>query len=228
MEKDNIMSDQLSVKSHHHVQTLSEEIANAITHGIGTALSIVGLTILVVMAVMLKDTWRVVAVSIYGGTLVFLYLASTLYHSFQFKPVKQVFHVMDHIGIFFLIAGTYTPILLIRMRDTPGWILLIGIWTLAIVGGTIKAFFTGQYTKFSSLIYIVMGWAVIFRFQAFASAIDPGGLSLVLAGGLSYTIGVIPFLWNRLPYNHAIWHLFVIGGSVCHYLAILRYILPMS
>lgn len=211
-----------------YVQTLSEEVANAVTHGIGTALSIAGLTLLVVAAVTLQDAWRIVAVSIYGSTLVFLYLASTLYHSFHFHPVKHVFHIMDHIGIFFLIAGTYTPILLIHMRDTPGWILFIAIWTMAIIGATIKAFFTDRYTKISSLIYIAMGWAVIFRFDAFASAIDPAGVWLVLAGGLSYTVGVIPFLWHRLPYNHAIWHLFVIGGSVCHYIAIFRYILPVG
>lgn len=222
------MTNKVTNQAQRYVQTLGEEIANAITHGIGTALSIAGLTLLVFAAVMLEDTWRIVAVSIYGSTLVFLYLASTLYHSFQFKPVKRVFHIMDHIGIFFLIAGTYTPILLIRMRDTPGWILLIGIWTLAIIGSVIKAFFTDRYTKISALIYIFMGWTVIFRFEAFASAIDPGGIGLVVAGGLSYTIGVVPFLWNKLPYNHAIWHLFVIGGSVCHFLAIFRYILPMG
>lgn len=219
-------------KSAHHsqtyIQTVGEEIANAITHGIGTALSIVGLIILIVAAVTLQDMWRIIAVSIYGGTLVFLYLASTLYHSFHFHPVKRIFHIMDHIGIFFLIAGTYTPILLIRMRDTPGWILFIAIWTAAIVGAAIKAFFTDRYTKLSSLIYIAMGWAVIVRFDAFASAVDPGGLWLIIAGGLSYTIGVIPFLWHRLPYNHAIWHLFVIGGSACHFFAILRYILPVG
>lgn len=210
-----------------HVQTLREEIANAVTHGIGTAFSISGLTLLLVYAIALQDVWRTVSVSIYGGSLVFLYLASTLYHSFQFEPVKRVFHILDHIGIFFLIAGTYTPFLLIQMRDTPGWILLISLWTLAIVGAVIKAFFTGRYTKISAFIYILMGWAVIFRLDAFVNSVDQGGVMLVLAGGLSYTIGVIPFLWHRIPYNHAIWHLFVIGGSVCHFLAIFRYILPL-
>ncbi len=209
------------------IQTLGEEIANAVTHGIGTALSISGLTLLVVTAVMLQDRIRIVAVSIYGGTLVFLYLASTLYHSFQFKPVKRFFHIMDHIGIFFLIAGTYTPFLLIKMRDTSGWILLITLWTLAIIGASIKAFFTDRYTRVSAIIYILMGWAVVFRFDAFVSSIDSGGFWLVVAGGLSYTIGVIPFLMHKLPYHHAIWHLFVIGGSVCHFLAIFRYILPL-
>ena len=211
-----------------NVQTLGEEIANAITHGLGTAFSISGLTLLVATATMLQDRWRIVGVSIYGGTLVFLYLASTLYHSFQFKPVKQVFHILDHIGIFFLIAGTYTPFLLIKMRDTPGWILLISLWILAIIGAFIKAFYSHRYTKASPLIYIMMGWAVIFRLNAFIDVVDFGGQILVLAGGLSYTIGVIPFLMHRIPYNHAIWHLFVMGGSVCHFIAIFRYILPMS
>lgn len=209
-----------------YVQTLEEEVANAITHGIGAAMSIAGLTLLVVFAAMHKDAWHVVAVSIYGATLVFLYMASTLYHSFQFTPVKRIFHVLDHIGIFFLIAGTYTPFLLIKMRDTPGWILLIALWTLAIIGAVIKAFFTDRYTKISALVYILMGWAVIFRFDAFVRTIDTVEMYLVIAGGLSYTIGVIPFLWYKIPYNHAIWHLFVIGGSVCHFIAIFRYLLP--
>ncbi|MEM7332423.1 MAG: hemolysin III family protein [Chloroflexota bacterium] len=208
------------------IQTLGEEIANAITHGIGTALAVSGLTLLVATAIAIQDRWRIVAVSIYGSTLVFLYLASTLYHSFQFKPVKRFFHIMDHIGIFFLIAGTYTPFLLIKMRDTTGWVILIALWTLAIVGASIKAFFTGRYTRISSVIYILMGWAAIFKFDAFVTAVDPGALWLVIAGGLSYTIGVIPFLMHKVPYHHAIWHLFVIGGSVCHFLAIFRYILP--
>lgn len=208
-------------------QTLPEEIANAITHGIGAGLSLVGLILLVVTAVGLQDRWRIISVSIYGVTLVFLYLASTLYHSIQFKPVKEFFHILDHIGIFFLIAGTYTPILLIRMRDTPGWIFFISLWALAIVGAVIKAFFTNKYTRISALIYILMGWAALIRMDALISAVDTPGVILVLVGGVSYTIGVIPFLWHRLPYNHAIWHLFVIGGSVCHFLAIFRYVLPL-
>jgi hemolysin III len=210
-------------------QTTSEEIANAITHGIGAVLSVAGLVFLLIQAIAVGDRWHIISVSIYGGSLVFLYLASTLYHSFQTPTLKRFFLILDHIGIFFLIAGTYTPILMVKMRDISGWSFLIILWSLAIIGACIKAFFTGRYTRISALIYIVMGWLVVFRIEAFLGVVEKDGAMLALAGGLFYTLGVIPFLWNRLPYNHAIWHLFVICGSFCHYLAILNYvILPLG
>ncbi len=173
------------------------------------------------------DAWRVVSVSIYGGTLVFLYLSSTLYHGIQFPPAKRVFHVMDHVGIALLIAGTYTPILLIRMRTVQGWIFFGLIWGLAIVGACIKAFFTSRFTGFSTLIYALMGWLSLFIVKALFAAIGTGGMVWLIMGGASYTLGIIPFLWERLPFNHAIWHLFVIGGSFCHFIAILFYVLPV-
>lgn len=206
-------------------QTLSEEIANAITHGIGAILSLVGLIFLLVQAVQFGDGWHILSASIYGGSLIFLYLASTLYHSFQKPPLKQFFLVLDHIGIFLLIAGTYTPVLLIKLRSTPGITFFVVIWGLALGGASIKAFFAGRYTRISALIYLLMGWLVIFRLEMFVNAVAKDALILTLIGGLCYTVGIIPFLWQRLPYNHAIWHLFVLAGSVCHYLAILNYVI---
>lgn len=214
---------------HNHTEereTLGEEIASAITHGIGTAFSIVGLTLLLVWAAHLEDWWRVVSVSIYGGALVFLYLASTLYHAIQHLTTKRVFHILDHVGIFLLIAGTYTPILLIKLRDWQGWLFLGLIWGLALVGASIKAFFMGRYVNLSTFAYVAMGWSSLFLVKALAAAVGMGGMAWLVAGGLSYSLGVIPFLWERLPFNHAIWHLFVIGGSVCHYVLICQYILP--
>ena len=211
-----------------HMQTIGEEIANAVTHGIGAGLSIAGLTLLVVMAALFGNAWHVTSVSIYGATLVFLYLASTLYHSIQFPPAKQVFHIMDHIGIAFLIAGTYTPILLITMRDMRGWIFFVLIWSLAVVGALLKAFFTGRYTTLSTMAYILMGWLSLFLIRDLLNTFGPGGLAWIAAGGVAYSLGVIAFLWRRLPFNHAIWHLFVIAGSACHFVAIYRYVLPIS
>lgn len=207
-------------------QTLPEEIANAVTHGIGAALSVAALTSMIIIASFYGDVWSVVSVSIYGATLVFLYLASTLYHGIQVKTAKEVFHVMDHIGISLLIAGTYTPILLVKMRTTEGWIFFGLIWGLALTAASIKSFFTNRYTRISTAIYVIMGWMSLFLISSMLEVLGVGGFAWIAAGGVSYTLGVIPFLWQRLPYNHAIWHLFVIGGSVCHFVAILLYVLP--
>lgn len=203
---------------------LAEEIANAVTHGIGAALSIAGLAILVVFAVMNGSPWTIISVSIYGGSLVFLYLASTLFHAFQHPPVKRFFHVMDHIGIFLLIAGTYTPILLVKMRGDGGWAIFTVVWTLAITGSVLKAFFTNKYTRLSTFVYVAMGWLIIFFARSLIESVGPAGAIWTAVGGICYTLGVIPFMMNRLPFNHAIWHLFVIAGSVCHFYAILVYV----
>lgn len=206
--------------------TLGEEIASAITHGIGTALSIAALTSLIIFAALSGDAWSVVAVSIYGSTLVFLYLASTLYHGIQIERVKRFFHVMDHVGISLLIAGTYTPILLVQMRTTMGWISFGLIWALALTAASIKSFFTNKYKRVSTTIYVAMGWLSVFLINSMIETMGVGGVAWIAAGGICYTLGVIPFLWEKLPYNHAIWHLFVIGGSTCHFIAILLYVLP--
>jgi hemolysin III len=207
-------------------QTLLEEVVNAVTHGIGALLAVAGLTALVILAVLYGDVWHIVGVSIYGGTLVFLYLASTLYHAIQHRMTKHVFHVLDHVGIALLIAGTYTPILLIKMRDTQGWIYFVLIWTLALVAAGFKGFFVNRFTKLSALIYAGMGWLSVPMLGSIFSALGAAGFVWLAAGGLSYTLGIIPFLWTKLPFNHAIWHLFVLAGSVCHYVVIARFVLP--
>ncbi len=207
---------------------LGEEIANSITHGIGAGLSVAGLTLLVVFASIYGDVWRVVSFSIYGSTLILLYLASTLYHSFQNPRVKRVFKIIDHAAIYLLIAGTYTPILLVNMRGAWGWTLFVVIWGLTLAGIVLKIFFIHRFKKLSTVIYVLMGWLCIVAIKEMIATIPPGGLAWLIAGGITYTLGVIFYVWHKLPYNHAIWHLFVLGGSICHFFAILFYVLPME
>jgi len=210
----------------HKSYCLGEEIANSITHGLGTGLSVAGLTVLVVLAALYGDVWQIVAFSIYGSTLVVLYLASTLYHSFQNPRVKRVFRVMDHAAIFLLIAGTYTPFLLISMRGVRGWTLLAIVWGLALLGIGFKVFFTDRFPVGSTLAYILMGWLGVVAWKEAIARIPAGGLIWIGIGGVAYTVGVIFYAWKRLPYSHAIWHVFVLAGSLCHYLAVLLYLSP--
>ncbi len=206
--------------------TIEEEIWNGITHGIGTGLSIAGLTTLVVLASIYGDSWRVVSFSIYGGSLVLLYLASTLYHSIQIPNVKQILRRFDHAAIYLLIAGTYTPFLLVSMRTRLGWILLGVVWGIALLGIVFRTIFFGRFETLATIGYVAMGWLIVVAFKEMLAAIPPGGIELIIAGGLSYTVGVIFYAWKKIPYNHAIWHLFVMGGSVCHYFAMLFHVLP--
>ncbi|KEQ18219.1 PAQR family membrane homeostasis protein TrhA [Endozoicomonas numazuensis] len=207
--------------------SLAEEIANSITHGLGALLSVAGLTLLVVYAAQQQDVWRIVSFSIYGATLVLLFLSSTLYHSFQHEKTKKVFKLMDHCSIYLLIAGTYTPFLLVSMRGTVGWIMFAIIWILAITGIVFKVWFGPRFKKLSVATYILMGWLVLFASKELASQISMEGIYWLVAGGLSYTLGAVFYLWKQLPFNHAIWHVFVLGGSVCHFFAVLLYVLPV-
>ncbi|MBF0104892.1 MAG: hemolysin III family protein [Deltaproteobacteria bacterium] len=204
-----------------YTQTLGEEIANSITHGIGVGLSIAGLSILVVRAALYGDAWQVTSFAIYGTTLVLLYLASTFYHAFQRPRVKKVFHILDHSAIYLLIAGTYTPFALVSLRGPVGWTLFGLMWGLAVTGIVFKAFFVERFGVISTAIYILMGWAIVFAIKPALGAIPAGGLLWLLAGGLSYTCGVVFYAWKKLPFNHTIWHLFVLGGSICHFFWIL-------
>jgi hemolysin III len=213
----------LQIRQH---DTLGEEIANSITHGIGAGLSVVGLIVLVVLATLYGDVWRIVSFSIYGATLIILYLASTLYHSFRNKRVKKIFKILDHSTIFLLIAGTYTPFLLISLRGVWGWILFGVIWGLSVSGIVFKALFIDRFRKLSVLIYILMGWLCVVAIKQMVVRIPLGGLIGLTAGGVLYTTGVIFYAWRKLKFSHAIWHLFVLGGSICHYFSIFFYLLP--
>lgn len=207
--------------------TIGEEIANSVTHGIGAGLSVAGLTLLVALAAIYGDVWRVVSFSIYGSSLILLYLASTLYHSIQHPKVKRVLRIFDHSAIYLLIAGTYTPFTLVSMRGPWGWTLFGIVWGLALLGIAFKTVFIGRYEKLATAAYVLMGWLVVAAFKEMLVTIPTGGVIWLVVGGVLYTLGVIFYAWQKLPYNHAIWHLFVLGGSICHFFAILFHVLPV-
>lgn len=206
--------------------TPAEEIANAVTHGIGTALSVAGLTLLVVLATLTGDPWRIVSFSIYGSTLIGLYLASTLYHSVPNPRAKYILKVLDHCAIYLLIAGTYTPILMLSLRGVWSWALMGIIWALAIVGIVLKVMFISRFERLSTFTYVAMGWLCIMAWGELSRSMPAGGIRWLIIGGVVYTAGVIFYCWDRLPYNHAIWHGFVLGGSICHFLTMALYVLP--
>lgn len=206
-------------------QSLGEEIANSITHGIGAALGTAALTILVVFATLKGDAWRVVSFSIYGATLVILYTSSTLYHAFTHKKVKRYFRIMDLSAIFLLIAGTYTPITLLSLRGTGwGWTMFGLIWGMAILGILFKTLFYGKFEKLSIIFYVLMGWLVVIAIKPMLANLPTGLLVWIAIGGLSYTVGIIFLAWTKFPFSHTVWHLFVLGGSISHFFGILFYL----
>ena len=205
--------------------TVGEEIANSVTHGIGALLSIVGTVLLVLRAVRVGNAVHIASVSIYGVTLILLHLSSTLYHALQAPRAKVVFRVFDHCSIYLLIAGTYTPFLLISLWGAWGLTLLITIWVLAIGGIVFKSVFLGRLRKASVGIYLLMGWLIVIAAREVWLRVPHEALLGMAIGGGFYTLGVIFYAWKQLPYNHAIWHLFVLGGSISHYFAILLYLL---
>lgn len=206
----------------------AEEIANSITHGFGMLLSIGGLAVLVGFASVHGNAWHITACSIFGVTLILSYASSTLYHSIPLPGVKRILKVIDHSAIYLLIAGTYTPFTLINLRGPWGWSLFGTVWGIAILGVILKTTMLGRIAGISTAIYLAMGWIIVIAFKPLLGAVEPGGLLLLLLGGLAYSGGVIFYAWQRLPYNHAIWHLFVLIGSLCHFFAILFYVIPLS
>ncbi len=208
-------------------QTLGEEWLNSVTHGIGAALATAALVILVSVAASRGDGWRVTGMSIYGVTLILLYLASTLYHSFQNPRIKRFFKTMDHSAIYLLIAGTYTPVVLGPLRGGWGWTLFGLIWGLAVTGIVLKVFLAGKLKKLSVLTYVAMGWLVVIAVRPALEILPPGLLLWLVLGGVSYTLGVAFYTARRLRYHHAIWHLFVLGGSICHFFGMLYYVAPL-
>ncbi|AIF49988.1 hemolysin III family protein [Pelosinus sp. UFO1] len=204
-----------------------EEVMNAVTHGIGTLLAVAGLVLLTVFAYLNGRIWHIVSFSIYGTTLVLLYLASTLYHSFTNERVKRIFKILDHSAIYLLIAGTYTPFTLVPLHGVLGWTVFSLVWGLAIIGIVLKVFFVGRYKVLSTLCYLGMGWFIVFAIKPLLATVPALGMIWLFAGGLFYTLGSVFYLWKRLPYNHAIWHLFVLAGSISHFIAVFFYILPI-
>jgi hemolysin III len=206
-------------------QTIGEEIANSVTHGIAAALSVAALVVLVVFAAIRGTAWHIVSCAIFGVTLILLYLASTLYHALPPGKAKQVFRILDHASIYLLIAGTYTPFTLVTLRGPWGWSIFGVVWALAVTGVVFQSLLIGRLPVISTAVYVLMGWVVVVAFRPLLHALPWSGVLWLAAGGLSYTAGVY-FYASRSKFAHAVWHLFVIAGSLCHFFAVLFYVIP--
>ncbi|GAA0890016.1 PAQR family membrane homeostasis protein TrhA [Rhodanobacter soli] len=204
----------------------ADELASSVIHGVGIVLSIAGLATLVAFAALHGNALTVVACAVFGASLVLLYTASTLYHSVSVVAAKPALRALDHIAIYVLIAGTYTPFTLIALPGVWGWSLFAAVWTLALLGSALELGLLGRYRKLAVLLYVGMGWIGMIAFKPLSEHLQSGGTALLLAGGLAYTLGVPFYLWRGLPYHHALWHVFVLAGSVLHFLAVLLYVIP--
>lgn len=210
--------------AHERPQTVGEEIANSLTHGLGLVASIAGLVVLVGATATRGDAWTIVACSIYGATLVLMYGASTLYHALARTRAGNVLRRLDHAAIYLLIAGTYTPFVLVSLRGPWGWTLFGISWGLALLGITAKAVLGLRWPIVSTTVYILMGWLVLVAVGPLFRHVPGDAIAWLVAGGLLYTTGVVFYAWERVRYAHTVWHLFALGGSVCHYVAVLGYI----
>lgn len=208
-----------------NVFTKKEEIAHSITHGIGAILSIAGLVLLIVFASLNGNPWKIVSVTIFGLTMLLMYLSSTIVHSLPVGKWKDLFQIFDHSSIYLFIAGTYTPFLLVHLRSSVGWTLFGVVWGIAIIGIIFKVFFVKRFLVLSTLFYILMGWLIVLVWEPLNQTVHHNGIMLLVIGGILYTIGTIFFVWRKIPYHHVIWHLFVLAGSICHFFAIFYYVI---
>jgi hemolysin III len=204
-----------------------EEIANSITHGIGVLLAVAALITLVAFASIYGNAWHIVSVSIYGTTMILLYAASTLYHSIQHPRAKGVLQILDHSAIYLLIAGTYTPFTLVNLRGPWGWWLFGVIWGFAVLGTLFQLSLMKRRRAVSLGLYIAMGWAIVVAIKPMIESVAAGGIVFLLLGGLAYTAGTVFYGWKKLKFHHAVWHLFVLTGSILHFFAVLFYVLPI-
>ncbi len=216
--------------SKYHLITYSEaeELANRLTHGTAALLSIIGLVVLVVAASRTGDPYRIVSAAVFCSVLSIFYIISTLYHTLRNPRVRYVFRVLDHAGIFLVIAASYTPFTLVSMREGNGWALFGVVWGLAIAGTVFKSLMTHRLAFLAPVLYIALGWLIVVDLEGLLTMVPIKGVLWLFAGGLCYTVGIVFYAIDRIPYNHAIWHLFVIAGSLCHYLSILWYVVPLK
>ncbi|MDB9781603.1 hemolysin III family protein [Winogradskyella sp.] len=205
-------------------QSIVEERLNAWTHGIGAVLGILALVLLIANTDN-SAPFNLFSVVVYGLSIIILFTASSLYHSVTGEKRKHYFRIIDHISIYLLIAGTYTPVLLILLADSLGWPLFWTVWGIAAFGVVLKLFFTGKFEAFSTLLYLVMGWLIVFDFSNLSETISPDGVLWLFAGGLFYTVGIVFYAIHKIPYNHVIWHLFVLGGAICHFFMIYLHVI---
>ena len=215
---------------HNHliVYTEEEELANRLTHLIAAILSLVGLVVLVVSASRTNDPYRIVSAATFGGALCIFYVISTLYHTFRQPRLRYLFRILDHAGIYLVIAGSYTPFTLVSLRESHGWILFFVVWTLAVAGMVFKSFMTHRLAFLAPVFYIALGWLIVVDLESLLTMVPANGVQWLLAGGIFYTVGIVFYAINRIPHHHAIWHVFVIAGSLCHYFAVLWYVLPVG
>lgn len=205
----------------------AEEIANAVTHGIAALLSLVGLGVLVYCAAIGSGRAGVIAAAaVFGTAMVFLYTASTLYHAVPNRRAKRILQMLDHGAIYVMIAGSYTPFCLITLRGTTGTVLCAAVWTIAVLGAVLQPVLLRRAEWLNCLLYLLLGWCVVLVMKPLAAALPAAGLWLLAGGGVVYSLGVVFYLWDRIPFNHAIWHLFVLGGTVLQFFSVLFYVLP--
>ncbi|NNL15601.1 MAG: hemolysin III family protein [Flavobacteriaceae bacterium] len=206
------------------LQTRREEHFNAATHAIGALLGIAGFILLIIFESK-KTNWSLFSVIVYGLSIIILFTASTLYHSVKSEKRKHYFRIVDHISIYLLIAGTYTPVLLITLAESKGWTLFWVVWGFAFIGSVLKLFFTGKYDLVSTLLYLVMGWLIAFDFGMLLELMPVNGIIFLIIGGLFYTVGIVFYVIQRIPYNHVIWHLFVLAGAIFHYFMVFFHVI---
>ena len=214
----------MTIPHHHSQYSASEELANALTHGIAAAASLGAGAVLITLSALWGDVWQLSGAIVYVATLFVMYLASTVYHSIPQPKLKARFKVLDHCAIYLLIAGTYTPFMLVGLRGPWGWSLLTVIWSLAAAGIAFKLFFTGRFKLISTLIYIAMGWLIVVAVKPMMNSLSAFTLQWLLAGGLFYTLGTVFYMAKKIPYSHSIWHGFVIAGSACHFVAVMSHV----
>ncbi|SEB98329.1 hemolysin III [Tenacibaculum sp. MAR_2009_124] len=205
------------------VQTRLEEKWNTISHAAGAVMGLFGLVVLFLYNT--NKPWSVFSIVVYGVSIIVLFSASALYHATKTEDKKRKFRIVDHISIYLLIAGTYTPVLLLLLPESKGWLLFCLVWGIAAVGTVLKLFFTGKFGVLSTLLYLVMGWLIVLDFEALKLLMNPDGIHLLWAGGAFYTIGIIFYAIEKIPFHHVIWHFFVLGGAICHYFMILNYVI---
>lgn len=208
-----------------HVFTKEEEIANAVTHGIGAILSLGALVTLITHASLYGNIWHIISFSLFGITMVLLYISSTLVHAFPPGKAKDIFEIMDHSSIYFFIAGSYTPFLFVAVDGWLGWTLFGVVWGLAIGGTIFKCFFVKRFLVISTIGYVVMGWQIIFVWNTLLETVPKNGLILLAVGGVLYTLGSIFYVWRGFKFHHAVWHIFVLAGTTVHFFSVLLYLL---
>ncbi|MGM8366232.1 PAQR family membrane homeostasis protein TrhA [Virgibacillus sp. W0181] len=208
-----------------HIFSKKEEIVHAITHGIGAILSIAGLILLILYSSASGNSWQIVSVTIFGATMLLMYIASTVVHSLPKGKWKDIFQIVDHASIYLFIAGTYTPFLLVHLRENVGWILLCIVWGIALIGVVFKVFFVQRFLILSTIIYVLMGWLIVTVWSPLTASMHENGILLLIIGGIFYTGGALFYILRAIPYHHVIWHIFVIAGSACHYFSIFYYVI---